>query len=124
MGGVVDIFNAGIADKINRAMGSLLLSATLIKTTYAEDATDLTKNVETVTSYSAKGFVEIKDVRTRPGTQVINNARVVSLLGASIQSGVVPIPGDKVTIEGVTSTIIGDGVSRDPAGALFTCITQ
>ncbi len=75
----------------------------------------------TTTSYACKGFEETKQAGQLPETLVVKHDLVISLLGASIASGAVPVPGDRITSLGVTYTIIPEGVGRDPVGALYVC---
>jgi len=52
--------------------------------------------------------------------------RVIKIYGASLPPGVTPQPGDQITIDGSTSTIVGDAnglraVAVDAAKAAYTC---
>jgi hypothetical protein len=52
--------------------------------------------------------------------------RAIKIFGASLPAGVVPVPGDRITMDGATSTIVGDdggkrAVTVDPVGAMYTC---
>lgn len=72
------------------------------------------------TTHTARGF---RDSLTtlRPGTLVENASAVVYILGATIAGGQVPEPNDRITIGGLTFTIVEGGVSTDPADALYLC---
>src|SRR5204863_2015182 len=41
------------------------------------------------------------------GTLIAGVDRVIKLFGASLPAGVTPAPGDRITIDGKTSTIVG-----------------
>ena len=47
--------------------------------------------------------------------------RQILLVGDSIASAKVPVPGDEITIQGSTYVIVADGVTSDPALAQYTC---
>ena len=116
-----NIFKAKIAKRINKALGKQMLPAVLIKIENVKDVNDSTKMTVEEVSYKARGFTEITDVYTKSGSLIARNAYVISILGGSLPDNISPIPGDKITIEGSTKKIAEDGVSRDPAGAIFQC---
>jgi hypothetical protein len=81
----------------------------------------------TTTSTSGSGFIESLTASDVPGTLIVANDRKISLLGATF-SGVIPAPGDKVTIvdlDGTSKTfrlvtpIEGDGV-----GAIYAFVAS
>ena len=72
-------------------------------------------------SYKATGLVSDYKAYQIDGTLIRAGDRQVLLFGASIESGAVPEPGDSVTIDGETLTIVKDGVKRDPAKASYQC---
>lgn len=118
-----DIFKADIAGKINKALGNLVFDLTLTKVeTGTRTPGALTGGTNpTETGHTVKGFVdEYKDYQI-DGTLIQRGDRKVVILGGSLSSGVIPEPGDKITAEGQTRTIVEDGVKRDPAGATYTC---
>lgn len=112
-----DIFGVDIAGKINKALGNLVFDLTLHKQA-AGTRTALTGGTNPVdTDHSGKGFVsDYRDTQV-DGTIVQRGDRKTIILGASLPTGVVPVAGDRVTIEGVERTIIN--VERDPAGATY-----
>ncbi|MBA3421660.1 MAG: hypothetical protein H0U12_07175 [Thermoleophilaceae bacterium] len=69
--------------------------------------------------YKARGIVTDYRADQVDGTLIQKNDRQVRLVGATIAGGQVPVPSDKVTIEGATYTVIY--VSRDPAAAMYVC---
>lgn len=80
----------------------------------------------TTISYTAQGLVASTEGLRRSGSLIAGVDRVIRIFGSSISGGVVPTPGDRITIEGTTSTIVGDSggmraVQRDPAGASYLC---
>ncbi len=108
-----------VADSIASAGG--ILSATLTKTTAGTRTTPTGGTHPTEQSYPAKGVVIDYTDRERAGTEIKSSERKVMLLGATLPPGIVPEPGDKVTIEDRTYRIVKDGVKRDPASATYTC---
>lgn len=81
---------------------------------------------EITTTHTAVGLVVTLTPFQIANTLIANVSRVVMLFGASIAGGAVPAPGDRITIEGTTSTIVNDdggkrAVARDPAAATYLC---
>lgn len=79
----------------------------------------------TSTSYPCKGFQKgFKDGQLS-STLIKVNDRSIRIVGGTLPDGVIPEPGDKVTIDGDTYRIIGGddglGVSFDPDKAMFRC---
>jgi hypothetical protein len=112
-----DIFKAGIASEIGKALGPLTFPLTLTKSRPSTRA-ELTGGVNSVeTSYTGKGFIDdYRDSRV-DGTIVKVGDRMVTILGSTIAA--VPEPNDKVFIEEKSWEIIR--VKRDPAGATYEC---
>lgn len=121
---IPNIFGANIAQEINSAMGTLLFPVNLFKISTQRNEADPTINDTISTTHQGRGFAETKMNSNISGTVVSVTRKTVSILGASLPDGVVPSPGDKVEIEGETSTIVDNGVARDPAGALFICVVE
>ncbi len=118
-----DIFKADIAGEIHKELKTLVFDITLTKvepgTRTPGALTGGTNPVET--GYTVKGFVDEYQDRHIDGTLIQRGDRKIVILGASLPSGTVPEPSDKITAEGETRTIVEDGVKRDPAGATYTC---
>lgn len=114
-----DIFRAGIAEKINNALGPLVFDATLIVITPGTRTAgqETSGTNPTSTSHAAKGFVDDYESRFMDGKLIQVGDKKVTLLGESMNA--VPKAGDKVTIEGETRQILS--VVRDPAGATYEC---
>lgn len=81
---------------------------------------------EIATDIACEGFVP----RLAPffvANSLIKDAnRVVKLYGSTIAGGAVPTPGDRITIDGSTGTIVNDdggkqAISVDAARAIYTC---
>jgi hypothetical protein len=74
----------------------------------------------TTTSHAATGFLEEStSTALLDGQQVRTTRTKISLFGASIAGGAVPVKGSKIVFDGVTyrvTTVDGDGV-----GALYEC---
>lgn len=75
----------------------------------------------TTTSHPAKGLPVDTRVLMRDGTLIAGVDRVIRILGATLPAGITPAPGDAITLEGTTSRIVAEGVSRDPASATYLC---
>lgn len=126
------LFGVDIAGELNRAMGPLMLAATLTRTTPGtRPAGQLTAgltNGDTTTAYPCRGFTEEwREGRLgstadggRAQTLVRAGDRKISIFGASLPDAIDPRDGDTITIEGATYTIVGD-VTRDPVAAVFVC---
>lgn len=115
------LFGVDIASEINQAMGQGLLPVTLTKATTGTRTTgSLTSGtVPSTDDYTGRGFLSDYKDRQINGTSVLTGDRKVSILGASLPTGIVPAAADKVTIEGSTFNIVN--VKRDPAAAMYTC---
>jgi len=121
---MVDLFKIPgakiIADSISQAGD--VLDATLVQVSEGtRDATNPSKkNAGSEQSYQCKGFISRYLNNQSPGNVQQANREIV-LLGATLPSGVVPTPDNRIVIEGSTHTIVEDGVSRDPFGATYKC---
>jgi len=72
-------------------------------------------------SFNAQGIEQnLLGLQIR-GTLITGVNAAIRLLGATIDGGQVPVPGDKIAIAGRTYTIVEKGVSRDPASASYLC---
>lgn len=115
------LFGIDIAGIVNAELGPGLLPATLqVVTPGSRDPLNVTSGTNpTVVEYSCRGVLEDYDDRQIDGELILRGDRKVLLLGKSIGGGAVePKPGDQVTIEGRTFSVIG--VTRDPAAATYT----
>ena len=115
------LFGVDIAKEINKGLGPGLPDATLtIVTPGTRTGGALTDGTNpTTTTHAAKGFMDDYEDFQIDGTIIQRGDRMVVLLGDSIADGVIPAPGDRVTIEGEEFNIVN--VKRDPAGATYTC---
>lgn len=75
----------------------------------------------TTATFTATGLVSDYKASQIDGTLIKQGDRQVTLFGASISNGAVPEPGDRITIDGETLTIVKGGVGRDPAKATYLC---
>lgn len=114
------LFGKDIAKTMAGALGKHLLPATLTsKTPGTRTAGALTAGTNPDESTaSAKGIIDDYSEGLIDGTLIRQGDRRVLLLGGTISGGVVPKPGDQVTIEGDTYNVIR--VARDPAAATYT----
>lgn len=117
----IKILGVDIAKEVHKAMSKDLLAATLTKTTLGDRTSgSLTSGKElTPTDYTARGFIDDYDDKRIDGTIVQKGDRLITLIGDSIASSVVPSVNDSITIEGQAYTIIR--VKRDPAAAVYEC---
>jgi hypothetical protein len=127
------ILGVNMSKIINKAMGPLLLTATLTRTVEGtRSSSALTAGTvvgATTTSWTCKGFTdsyknnEIMGFRHGgaevDGTLIKTGDRKIVILGGSLPDDIDPTTNDTVTIEGVIWRIIQ--VTRDPAAATFTC---
>ena len=113
------LFGVDIAGLINKAMGGLLLPATLHSVTQGTRTPgSLTGGPNpTETDHTCRGFVSGYKDHQIDGTIIRQGDRKVTLLGASIKPAAVPKPNDRVTIEEAAYTVIA--VTRDPAAAIY-----
>lgn len=116
-----NLFGVNISGIINSAIGPGVLDATLLKRTPGSrtpgDVTSGTNPTEA--PFAAKGFTDDYTDRQIDGTNVLIGDRKITLLGDSIAGLTIPEPGDRVTIEGQTWTIVD--VDRDPDAATYEC---
>lgn len=124
----------GLLDgELAQIVGSALVGAgmskpttlTRVTPTARDPAHPTTKTAPTTVDFPCQGFVARLEPYLIRGTLIANVTRVVKIYGSTLASGVVPAPGDRVTIEGLTSVIVPDdggkrAVQRDPAGAVYT----
>ncbi|QBQ71174.1 hypothetical protein S0112_067 [Shewanella phage S0112] len=116
-----DIFGADIAGSILDGLGGLVFDQMLVKITTGRDPLDPTKIIPVESPYPCKGFIDNYAKENRFSPQQITGVKIV-ILGASLPSGIIPEPGDKIHAEGKVFTIQpNDSVVRDPAGATYEC---
>jgi hypothetical protein len=115
------LFGVDIAAAIGAATAGQLLPATLTRVTPgARTPGSLTAGTNPTTqTRTCEGIIEDYDDGQIDGTLVQDGDRRVLLIAASIQEGAIPEPGDQITIEGQTLTVVR--VRRDPAAASYTC---
>lgn len=115
-----DIFKAGIAKKIAKALGKQLFPVTLHSvTTGTRTPGGLTGGTNpSQTDHTCRGFVSDYKDHQVDGTIIRQGDRKVVILGDSISPVAVPKPNDKVTVESHVYVVIR--VNRDPAGATYT----
>lgn len=116
-----------VADKL----GEHMLEATLTRHRATERDPFVTSGGMQPTSsdYAALGFVKSYDDTVFPGAIVGTDHVIVVLLGASVESDLVPEANDKVTIEhppesGVMRTFHVEAVKSDPVGATYKLLAR
>lgn len=112
-----------INDEIAAAGG--VLDGTLIKSTAGTRTPgSLTGGVNpTTVSHAFKGFIEKRTEVRKDGQLVAAGGEIVTVLGASLPSGVTPDTQDRVTIEGTTYDV-AELLDRDPAAATYELLVQ
>lgn len=116
-----NIFGANIAQLINNALGNAVFDQTLIKRSSTQSTVNRTKQEIVTSPYPCKGFIDEFTDDYINLTNIKKSDRKIVILGASLAAGIIPEPGDGIIAEGITFTIVPDGIVRDPAGATFTC---
>jgi hypothetical protein len=117
-----NLFGVDIAGEIATAFSGQLVAGTLTKITPGTRTPgNLTGGTNpTSVDYSFEGFIEDKTEVRKGGTLVSSGGKMVSILGGSLASGIVPASSDEVTIESATYKILAiEG--RDPAAAMYEC---
>lgn len=112
-----DIFGAGIAAQVNSALGSMLFPATLIKVRSSTRSGVTGGLSEVRTKYLTKGFLSSYRDNLIDGTRILTGDRKAVLLGQPLANA--PAPGDTIILEGRDWSVIA--VTRDPAGATYSC---
>lgn len=109
-----------IARQVNKYLGKHVLSGTLVKVTPGTRGGTVTAGTNpTTASFACKLWISSYSDYEVDGTGIKGSDRRISIIGKSIASGKVPLPGDQVIAEGVTYRIVEDGVSRDADGAVY-----
>ena len=124
--GLLDDIAVAVADGLVGA--DLFRDATLIKVTPGTRTPGAISGGTnpTTASFPCQGVPGSTTTLRLNGTLIAGVDRVVKLFGARLPPGVVPAPGDRVTMEGITATIVGDAggnsaVMVDAARAVYVC---
>jgi len=119
------LLDGDIANIVNDALGSagMFKPAVLIKVTEGTSTPGQVSGSgnQTFASFAARGIEASLAQLKLEGTLITGVDAAIRLFGASIANGQVPAPGDRITIGGVTYTIVVEGVSRDAAAASYVC---
>ena len=115
-----NLFGVNMAAEIARGLGNKLLPAILTKMTETTRTTgSLTAGTNPLTTdYPCRGFIEDYSDYDLANTIIQTSDRKITILGGTLPVNIVPMNGDKITIENTLYTIIR--VKRDPAGATYT----
>jgi hypothetical protein len=123
------LLDGEIAKLVGTALvdAGLSLPAVLTKVTATARASThpTAATTPTTVDFPCRGFVARLEPYVLRGTLIANATRVVKIYGSTLV-GAVPAPGDRITIESTTTTIVDDdnglqAIQRDSAGAVFTC---
>lgn len=116
------LFGTDIAGIVAKEIGPGVLPAVLIKVVAGtrNPANPSAGTQPTETRYTCRGFIDSQKNDTRPTTITSQQNKVIVLIGDTIEQGQIPESTDKIEIEGLEYTIIGE-IDRDPAAATYTC---
>ena len=119
----VPLFGVNISGAIKSAMASGLPQVRLLKEQIGPiDETNPTAAPSvSYRSVPCRGFEDSSEETRRLGTLVQQSGRLILIIGDTLPSGTVPVPGDRLQILGEMLEIIGEGVSTDPAHATYLC---
>ena len=118
----MELFGLDIAQLVADNLGDSLPEGVLKKKVAGgRDPDDSTKQLpSTYTNHTCAAFRDDYDEGTLGATAIRREKSVISIIGDTIEGGVVPHKGDIINLEGEDWTI--DGVpGRDPAGAVYEC---
>ena len=79
MSNLPNIFNANIAQLMNKHMGPLVFPLTLKKVSTSRDPSDSTKQIPVIVEHPGKGFVDDAALRSRKGTTSQYRARSIAI---------------------------------------------
>jgi len=115
------LFGKDIAGVINAKLGPLLLPLTLIKVTSGarNPAEPSAGTTLTEANHPGRGILDSYRDSQYDDTIIKRGDRKALILGDSLPAGVIPVPSDKLVIEGREYNVIG--VERDPDAATYTC---
>ena len=100
----ISLFGVDIAGQIDRAMSSGLPRISLIQVTPGgRDPNDPTAQLpSTDTTHAARGFVDQYDDSLIDGTTIRRTDRILTIIGDSIEGGIVPQEGFEIIAEGLS----------------------
>lgn len=110
--------NSGyIAAQLNKYLAPHSLDATLIVSTAGVRGSTMSAGTNpSPVSFACVGWVASYETHQIDGTLIKADDREIAILGDSIDGGVIPEPGNKITIDGDTYRIVG---SPDGKGVLY-----
>ena len=117
------LFGVDVSGQIHKHISPGIFDATLTKKVAGtRTAADLAGGTNPVsTDYAARGVVSDYTDFQMQNSLIRKGDRQILLTGDSIASAKVPVPGDRITIQGSTYVIVSRGVTSDPANAQYTC---
>lgn len=125
----IRIAGINISGIVNKEIGGKVLTdkpshdAILISIVAGTRTGNLTGGTQpTETSHTCTGFIDSQNRESVGGTLIEDGDIVIGLIGDSIADAAVPKGEDKITIEGSTYRI--KGIDRDPAAAMYTCLSR
>ena len=74
-----------------------------------------------LTTFAAQGIEASLGALQLAGTLIPGVQIAINLFATTIAGAQVPAPGDRITIQGQTYTIVDGGVDRDAAAAVYAC---
>lgn len=112
------LLGTDIAGKLSKALGAKFLPATLIKVTEGQrGATASAGTQPNERPFPCRGILDSSMTKRFEESLVKKSSGAALVLGDTITGGQIPASGDKFTIEGSTSEIIG--TERDPDAATY-----
>jgi len=119
----IKLFGIDIAKIIKDEMANGLPEMILIKDTVgARTPGSLSAGQsKTPVNHTCNGFTETYKEDEIDGTTIKKGDHKIMIIGDTLDSGIVPAPGDRITTESQTFTIQEKGVERDPAAATYLC---
>lgn len=118
--------------ELNRALGKLIARAVLVKTTQTTHTVgSLTGSANATTiSHRCRAFFDDwpgqfpTNQTVHKGTDVVKKDRMITILGDSLRSTVVPSKGDQIIIKGETWNVMhvgGDAAESVGTSATYKC---
>lgn len=115
---------AQIVDNALQAAGGVGTGVLIKRTNTGRTPGNLTGGQNpTDTSHPFNGFLDNRSEVRRNGTLVSAGGQFVSILGASLPSGITPAQGDRIEIESTTFEVL-EVPTRDPAAAIYECLVS
>lgn len=119
----VRLFGQDVSGQVRRAVARGLPRAQLLKQVAGQrDSADSTAGLAiSYKTYPCRALEDNSEETRRQGSETQQSGRLVLIVGDTLPRGITPAPGDRIKILGEQLEIVGDGVSTDPARAVYLC---